>query len=117
MSSSHALKIRLAPWALLAVSAAWGLSFVVMKDPIAKQSVNSFLFTRFLLAVLVMLALKPNVIKLFNREILIKGFIGVDPFAELLKHPAVANAPLILETPGMEPEHGEEIALLKKLRG
>ena len=76
MSSSHALKIRLAPWALLAVSAAWGLSFVVMKDPIAKQSVNSFLFTRFLLAVLVMLALKPNVIKLFNREILIKGFIA-----------------------------------------
>jgi len=46
-----------------------------------------------------------------------KGFIGVDPFAELLKHPAVENAPLILETPGMEPEHGEEIALLKKLRG
>ena len=46
-----------------------------------------------------------------------KGFIGVEPFAELLKHPAVANAPLILETPGMEPEHGEEIALLKKLRG
>ena len=32
-------------------------------------------------------------------------------------YPAVANAPLILETPGMEPEHGEEIALLKKLRG
>jgi deoxyribonuclease-4 len=28
----------------------------------------------------------------------------------------VANAPLILETPGMEPEHGKEIALLKKLR-
>jgi deoxyribonuclease-4 len=46
-----------------------------------------------------------------------KGFIGVDPFAELLKHPAVANAPLILETPGVEKEHGEEIALLKKLRG
>ena len=46
-----------------------------------------------------------------------KGFIGVDPFAELLKHPAVANAPLILETPGMEPEHGKEVALLKKLRG
>jgi deoxyribonuclease-4 len=35
----------------------------------------------------------------------------------LLKHPAVVNAPLILETPGMEPEHGAEIALLKKLRG
>jgi deoxyribonuclease-4 len=24
---------------------------------------------------------------------------------------------LILETPGMEPEHGKEVALLKKLRG
>ena len=46
-----------------------------------------------------------------------KGFIGEAPFKELLKHPAVVNAPLILETPGMEPEHGEEIALLKKLRG
>ncbi len=45
------------------------------------------------------------------------GFIGTDPFKELLNHPAVVNAPLILETPGMEPEHGKEVALLKKLRG
>jgi deoxyribonuclease IV len=45
-----------------------------------------------------------------------EGFIGIDPFKELLAHPAVLNAPLILETPGMEPEHGKEIALLKKLR-
>lgn len=46
-----------------------------------------------------------------------EGFIGIDPFKEMLKHPAVANAPLILETPGEEPEHGKEVALLKKLRG
>ncbi len=45
------------------------------------------------------------------------GHIGVDPFKDLLAHPAIANAPLILETPGMEPEHGKEVALLKKLRG
>jgi len=45
-----------------------------------------------------------------------KGYIGEKPFAELLAHPAVAHAPLILETPGMEPEHAEEIALLKKMR-
>ena len=45
-----------------------------------------------------------------------EGFIGVDPFKELLAHPAVVNAPLILETPGMEAEHGKEIAMLKKLR-
>lgn len=46
-----------------------------------------------------------------------EGFIGVEPFRELLKHPAVQSAPLILETPGMEAEHGKEIALLKKMRG
>ena len=44
------------------------------------------------------------------------GEIGIKPFEELLAHPAVANAPLILETPGMEPEHGREVALLKKMR-
>jgi drug/metabolite transporter (DMT)-like permease len=76
MSSSHALKIRIAPWALLAVSAAWGLSFVVMKDPIAKQSVNSFLFTRFLVAIIAMVALQPSVLKRINSEILIKGSLA-----------------------------------------
>lgn len=76
MNSSHALKMRIAPWALLAVSAAWGMAFVVMKDPIAKQSVNSFLFTRFLVAVLAMLALQPSVISRINSEILRKGFIA-----------------------------------------
>ena len=44
------------------------------------------------------------------------GEIGTKPFAELLAHPAVANAPLILETPGEEPEHGREVALLRKMR-
>lgn len=45
-----------------------------------------------------------------------EGEIGLDPFKELLAHPAVQNAPLILETPGEEPEHGKEVALLKKFR-
>ena len=45
-----------------------------------------------------------------------KGEIGSEPFIELLTHPAVANAPLILETPGAEPEHGSEVILLKKMR-
>jgi len=44
------------------------------------------------------------------------GEIGIKPFEELLAHPAVRTAPLILETPGMEPEHGKEVALLKKMR-
>jgi len=46
-----------------------------------------------------------------------EGHIGVDPFKELLAHPAVAGAPLILETPGLETAHKKEVALLKKLRG
>ena len=78
MSSSHALKIRLAPWALLSVSAAWGMAFVVMKDAIERQSVNNFLFTRFLVAVLVMVALKPSVVKQFDRDLLQRaGSAGV----------------------------------------
>ena len=44
------------------------------------------------------------------------GEIGLKAFEELLAHPVVQNAPLILETPGMEEKHGEEIALLTKMR-
>lgn len=44
------------------------------------------------------------------------GHIGIDPFAELLAHPAMAGVPLVLETPGMEEKHTVEVALLKALR-
>lgn len=44
------------------------------------------------------------------------GEIGIKPFEELLAHPVAQNAPLILETPGMEEKHGKEIALLSKMR-
>lgn len=76
MSSQHALKMKIAPWALLAVSASWGMAFVVMKDPIEKQGVNSFLFTRFLVAVVAMLAIKPSVLQKISPEVLRKGFIA-----------------------------------------
>jgi drug/metabolite transporter (DMT)-like permease len=46
------------------------MAFVVMKDAIERQSVNNFLFTRFLVAVLVMVALKPSVVKQFDRDLL-----------------------------------------------
>ena len=78
MSSSHALKMRIAPWALLSVSAAWGMAFVVMKDAIERQSVNNFLFTRFTLAVVVMIAIKPRVLQQLNRELLVRaGSAGI----------------------------------------
>ncbi len=76
MSHAHNRLIKLAPWALLAVSASWGMAFVVMKDPIAKQNVNSFLFTRFAFAVVAMIALKPSVLKIISPEILRKGLLA-----------------------------------------
>jgi deoxyribonuclease-4 len=45
------------------------------------------------------------------------GHIGVDPFKELLKHPAIANAPLIWKHPVRNQNVAKEVALLKKLRG
>ncbi|MBE1535180.1 deoxyribonuclease IV [Actinomadura algeriensis] len=45
------------------------------------------------------------------------GQIGEDPFAVLLRHPAVAGVPFIIETPGRDPgPHGRDIATLKRLR-
>ncbi len=76
MISSHSRKIKVAPWALLAVSASWGYAFVVMKDAIEKQSVNSFLFSRFAVAVVAMIALKPSVLRNLNPDLLKKGFFA-----------------------------------------
>jgi drug/metabolite transporter (DMT)-like permease len=76
MSTRHALQLKLAPWALLAVSASWGLAFVVMKGAIERQSVNSFLATRFLIAVFAMVLIHPQVLLKLNRELIIKGSIA-----------------------------------------
>ncbi len=67
MNTRHNLQLRLAPWALLGVSAAWGLAFVVMKDAIVRQDVMSFLSTRFFLAVLVMIAIRPKALSHINK--------------------------------------------------
>ena len=89
MSARHQLQLKLAPWALLTVSAAWGLSFVVMKDAIQRQSVNNFLFTRFSLAVIVMILIRPQTIKLLNKDLLQRGglagiFLGLGYIAQTL---------------------------------
>ena len=73
MSARHQLQLKLAPWALLTVSAAWGFAFVVMKDAIDRQTVNNFLFSRFVLAVVVMLLIRPQCIKYFNKDLLLRG--------------------------------------------
>ena len=74
MNARHNLQLKLAPWALLTVSVAWGLAFVIMKPAIERQSVNNFLFTRFVLAVLVMILIRPQVVKLFTKDLLLRGF-------------------------------------------
>ena len=73
MSARHQLQLKLAPWALLSVSAAWGLAFVVMKDAIERQTVNNFLFSRFVFAVVVMIVIRPQCIKLFNKDLLVRA--------------------------------------------
>ena len=89
MSARHQLQLKIAPWALLTVSAAWGFSFIVMKDAIQRQSVNNFLFTRFTLAVIVMILIRPQTIKLFNKDLLQRGglagiFLGLGYIAQTL---------------------------------
>ena len=65
--------MKLAPWALLTVAMAWGWSFVIMKDAIERQNVNNFLFTRFIVAVIVMILIRPRVLHLFNRDLLVRA--------------------------------------------
>lgn len=76
MNARHQLQLKLAPWALLAVAAAWGAAFVVMKPAIERQSVNSFLATRFVVAVAVMILLRPSVLRKINKEMLLKGSLA-----------------------------------------
>ncbi len=81
-NAKHLYKMKLAPWALLSVAMAWGFSFLIMKDAIERQSVNNFLFTRFAVATVVMLMIRPQVIKLINRDLLLRAgsagvFLGV----------------------------------------
>ncbi len=44
------------------------------------------------------------------------GHIGKDPFAELFRHPATRNVPVIVETPGDAAAHRRDIELLCSLR-
>lgn len=67
------MALVLAPWALLAVAAMWGISFVWMKDILDQQDVYSFLVSRFVVAALVMLVANPKVMARLNRTLLLKG--------------------------------------------
>ncbi|MEY3345213.1 MAG: hypothetical protein RLZZ581_7 [Actinomycetota bacterium] len=86
------MQMKLAPWALLAVAAMWGISFVWMKDILDQQDVYSFLVSRFLVAAFAMVLIKPSVLRLFNKELVVKGLtIGT-----------ALGAGYILQTLGLE---------------
>ncbi|MDE2387332.1 MAG: DMT family transporter [Actinomycetales bacterium] len=63
----------LATLALLGVTAAWGAAFVVMKPAIEKQPFYDFLATRFTIAALVMIAVRPSVLRQLTPRLLATG--------------------------------------------
>ncbi len=69
------MQMKLAPWALLAVAAMWGISFVWMKDILDQQDVYSFLVSRFLVAAFAMVLIKPSVLRAINKELVTKGLV------------------------------------------
>ena len=63
-------------WAIIAlfgVTFAWGAAFVLMKDAIDEQPVFDFLATRFTLATVVMIAIRPQVLKAIDKKLLFRG--------------------------------------------
>jgi drug/metabolite transporter (DMT)-like permease len=65
-------------WAIIAlfgVTFAWGAAFVLMKDAIDQQPVFDFLATRFTLATLVMILIRPQVLKAINKQLIFRGSI------------------------------------------
>jgi drug/metabolite transporter (DMT)-like permease len=66
-------KSSLAALALVVVAAAWGFSFVWMKDAIERQPYFDFLATRFTIAALIMFAVRPQLIRSLNPKLLLRG--------------------------------------------
>ncbi len=59
--------------ALISVAILWGASFVLMKPAIEKQPISDFLATRFTIAVLVMILIRPSVLRLIRLDMLKVG--------------------------------------------
>ena len=62
--------------ALLTVAAIWGISFVAMKNTLSRVNVMSFLAWRFLIASLVLIAIRPNFYKKLSKNDIGKGIIS-----------------------------------------
>ena len=67
------MRDRKSIWAVIgltSVTAVWGAAFVLMKDALERQPVNDFLGTRFAIATLVLIAIRPKVLKEINLKML-----------------------------------------------
>lgn len=70
--------MKLKSWAVIAlvfVAVVWGAGFVLMKDAISQQPVFDFLATRFTLATLVMVAIRPQVLSSITKQTLLRGSV------------------------------------------
>jgi drug/metabolite transporter (DMT)-like permease len=67
---------RLAILALFAVTAAWGASFVLMKPAIERQPVPDFLATRFLIATIILILIRPRVLQSISPRVWWTGGIA-----------------------------------------
>ena len=61
---------------LLATTAVWGGSFVVMKDSLERQDVYSFLASRFILAALLMFLYRPNSLRGLDRKFILRASVA-----------------------------------------
>ena len=64
--------------ALAGVALVWGVSFVVMKPALEQQPLWDFIATRFSVAVVVMLLIRPKVVREISRRIAVRGtYLGI----------------------------------------
>jgi drug/metabolite transporter (DMT)-like permease len=64
--------------ALAGVALVWGVAFVVMKPALEQQPLWDFIATRFSVAVVVMLLIRPKVVREISRRIAVRGtYLGI----------------------------------------
>jgi drug/metabolite transporter (DMT)-like permease len=73
-NSAHR-QAQIATVALVAVTAVWGSTFVVVKDAVERMPVMDFLAWRFAIAALVMAALRPRIVSTLGRRGLMAGVL------------------------------------------
>ncbi len=77
MASSAARQSRLAFWLLILATAVWGSTFIVVQDGINAMPMMMFMGWRFVIAFLVMLAIRPRALRMTAKTFRQGLFIGI----------------------------------------